>query len=494
MKLYKAILICMLSLSITSCIKIIDLYEGGNKEENNSNNNINIDNSPIYIYPFGEEIRDATAEIIIQLKEDVQNENIAIEIPHLKYNKSLLCMLTQDDCKQSAFCRTWAAINGYPISSSTLYPTTPTPHDFYYDFRHLENNDLPPTIINRSKSLGNTDGAGNEVRFSFTTTLAPEVRWMNANSVVSPGFTSNFYRFYQKSGLIWDNVMHMMNYGVGIALHDVEAKNVNDPRELALHFSIAQDSIKKRLSNRGAKFMAEPNGNKSYITAALQHNDIQTITAQAGAIKIYPFQLEDDLNKTSIIRTFNDSPAYFKKVISEQMKLCHQNREAVYIGVHNTDNSWTEFLTWVNNNYGKDGNDSIWMPSHEEFYEYNYYRIHSTYSITRMKEKQFKISIKLPSLPHFYYPSITLNLNGIKHQNIASISTCNTIKGLSYGAIIDGVMINIDCRKHLVEHATHFVEKYEKSKSNKSLKEDAIYFTNQLKECNEKNELLKRLE
>lgn len=82
------------------------------------------------------------------------------------------------------FCRTWAAINGKPISSSIPYPT-PTPtdqnmkHQLYFDIKHLQKGDLPPTIISANQSLGCTDGAGNEVRFAITTTLAPEENgWM----------------------------------------------------------------------------------------------------------------------------------------------------------------------------------------------------------------------------------------------------------------------------------------------------------------------------
>lgn len=54
-------------------------------------------------------------------------------------------------------------------------------------------------------------------------------------------------------------------------------------------------------------------------------------------------------------------------------------------------------------------------------------------------------------------------------------------------------MLNIDCRKFLVEHATHFVEQYEKDKSNKSNKADAGYFVQMLKASTKKTELLNRV-
>lgn len=39
----------------------------------------------------------------------------------LKYNKSLLFILTQDDCLSSAFNKTWTAINGCLIEHATHY-------------------------------------------------------------------------------------------------------------------------------------------------------------------------------------------------------------------------------------------------------------------------------------------------------------------------------------------------------------------------------------
>ena len=84
----------------------------------------------------------------LSTKKEIQTKDINVEIPHLKYNKTWMLMLTQDDCMQAAFCRTWAAINGKPISSSIPYPT-PTPtdqnmkHQLYFDIKHLQKRDLP---------------------------------------------------------------------------------------------------------------------------------------------------------------------------------------------------------------------------------------------------------------------------------------------------------------------------------------------------------------
>ena len=500
---YNIVFILVILLSFTSCIKKINLYEGkgeDNKENGNGENDGDADNStPIYIYPFEKEVNNITAEITIHTNKELTAKDLATETPYLKYNKSWLLMLTQDDCSQSAFCRTWAAINGKTISSSTQYPT-PTvadpnsKHDLYFDVRHLYKGDLPPTVLPADKSLGCTDGTGNEVRFAITTTLAPEEKWMTAESDVKLGFKGNYYRFYRKSGLIWDNVKEMLNYGTGIAYHNVKATDEKDPAQILEHLERSKYFIDRELAGRVCKLMAEPDGNKAYITAAKQFEDILTMTAQAGATKLYPFQIaSDDLHQASIEREFNDSPDYFKTKVNTLLKSPKEQRNAIYIGVHNTDNSWVDFLTWINDSYGKDGDDSVWFPSQEEYYEYNYLRVHGSSTIEQIAPKTYKLTIVLPGKENFYYPSTTINVKGLNRSDIVSIESDGNVTGLSYGQYQNGTMLNIDCRKFLVEHATHFVERYEADRSDKSKKADATYFVSMLKDSETKKNLLNRI-
>lgn len=482
---YRIVLVFFALLTITSCIEDKDLY----KKKSSSSSSFVYSS---YIYPFKDEIKDATAEITIRFKKEINSDQIISEIPYLKYNKSWLLMLTQDDCKQAAFCRTWAAINGKPISSSELYPTTPDPHDLYYNAEQLEADDLPPTIIPAGETLGCTDGNGNEVRFAITTTLAPEFSWMNAETNVNPGFSDNYYRFYMKSGLTWNEVKEMLNYGTGIAFHDVNVPDIHTPSDILNHYKIAQDTIWGKLGRR-CKMLAEPNGDKMYVTAAFQYPEIQTMVAQSGTVKLYPFKVNDDLKGKLLNRTINGNPESFKNIIEAQMQLPKTEREAIHIGVHGTDNAWIKLLQWVNNTYGKGGDDSVWFPSQEEYYEYNYYRIHSTVNIKQVDQNTIKLIVNLTGGRDFYYPSISINLMDLADNGVDSMSSNSTVTGLSCVKNGNGIYLNIDCRKSLVKHATHFVEQYEKDKSDTSEKADAVYFVNMLKESAKKEELSQRI-
>ena len=57
----------------------------------------------------------------------------------------------------------------------------------------------------------------------------------------------------------------------------------------------------------------------------------------------------------------------------------------------------------------------------------------------------------MPAGQYFYYPSITLNLKGIRAENIQSIQTNDVITGFFYVNYDDGTMLNIDCFKYLYE-------------------------------------------
>lgn len=505
------VIFIILILGFVSCIPQKDLYQGESGNENESENGsetIPQPNQAIiikgdvydYIYPFGQEATNIKAEIIISTKGPIdKKENITAEIATIKYNKSWIFMLTQDDCVMSSLCCTWAAINNKPISDSELYPT-PSADDasktrtLFYHYPQLQYNDLTPITINLGKTLGSLDGTGKEVRFHCTTTLYPESKDMIDNIEINPGFIKHFSRFYNKT-LQWSSVVELLNFGWGIAFHDLllsTSDKLNSNAILA-DYPIAQDIILSRLRGRGCKMLSQPDNNTNYVTAAQNYTPIQTITAQQNATNIYPFKVNDSMDKKVFYRRIFKDPNTIKSQIKEMLELPKEERQLINIGVHNTDNDWIYFLKWINDTYGKDGDDSVWFPSQEEYYEYNHYRTQGTIKIDIINDQTFKLIVSLPSKDYFYFPSVTLNLNGISKDQIASISSNDAIKGFSFSEYKNGIMMNIDCRKFLVEHAEHYISIYEKDKANKGKKADAIYFTNMLKESNKKYELLKRI-
>ena len=399
-------------------------------------------------------------------------------------------MLTQDDCKHAAYSTTWAAINGKPLSKN-----------YYYNTEQMAAGDLPPDVFTLDRTLGSTDGAGNEMRFAFTTTLSPEVDWMDENASVNFGFSRNYYRFVMKSGLTWNNVAEMVSYDTGIAFHDLNTSSVNNKDSLLKHFGIAQKITIDKLSGRGLKVLTEPSGYYNYLLAGIEYPPIRIMTAQGTqtggpVVELhYPYVVEDDLEKAILKRTFFNNTFDITAYIENELKKEKDEREAIHVGVHGTDVTFVQFLLWLNNKYGKDGTgrnkDSVWFPSLEEYYEYNYYRVNGTID-KEITGDTLKLRISLPSEQYFYYPSVTVNLSGITYDQIRQVSSNDAVTGLSYAEYDGGVMLNIDCRRFLFEHAAHFVNKYLNAPT-ESNRNDAIYFVEKLKESPKKDELRKKI-
>lgn len=494
----KCFILLLLTSLLSSCID--RGYDLSDSEQNfgSSDDNTDVDYSlNLFQYPYEDEGKDINAEIIVKVNEDISMETINIYTPHLKYNKSWLLLFSQDDCAQSAFCRTWAAIHGKPISNSDTFmeSTNNREVELYYLVDHLKFKDLPDNTYCFDKTLGSTDGTGKEVRFSFTSTISPEEEFMSSKATVTPGFKDNQFRFFRKPGLTWNSVIEMLNYDVGLSFHDVMADDLASKEDIHKHFGLAQNIVREKLLGRGLKVLAEPNGNALYLEAAKTFDDILTLTAQSNeVVELYPFLVENDQTGVVWKRIFNDSPQYFKELIIEENSKPKKERKAICIGAHNTDNDWCKFLKWVNDTYGQDGDDSVWFTSQEEYYEYNYYRNNATPpSIEKIDDKTYRISIHLPSNKHFYFPSTTLNIEGIDRNNITSIETDNNITGFSYANFENGIMMNIDCRKFLANRAEYYVNLFLQDKSDSSNKNDALYFINQLKDSSIKSNLLNQI-
>ena len=497
--LIRIIVITSLFLMHVSCIDK-DLYEGEQDKEQvpDSDSEPEPEPEPVggyenYLYPYDIEAHDIVAEISMVLNDTPVLSEMNTEIPVLKYNKSWLFMLTQDDCDHTTYSTTWAAINGRPLSNN-----------HYYNAEQLAMGDLPPDIYtlkqgnsNEIVTLGSTDGAGNEVRFAFTATVRAEEPWMDRKPVIQKGFTDNFYRFNKYSGLTWNNVAEMLAYDTGIAFHDFKTQADEQIDSLLEHFEIAQKITNEKLSGRGLKVLAEPDGNHNYLLAGMKYDPIRIMTAQhtkAGGPDVeryYPFKIESDLEKQVLLRTFYNHPTEISSHIENELKKKREDREAIHVGMHAAGPPFAEFLFWLNNNYGKDGDDSVWFPSFEEFYEYNYYRVNSTIEHEKIGNT-LKLRIALPSEQYFYYPSVTVNLSGIAYDQIKRVISDDVVTGLSYASYDGGVMLNIDCRRFLNDHAEHFVEKYLHSQT-ESNRLDAIYFVEKLKESAKKEELRKRI-
>jgi hypothetical protein len=467
-----------------------------------------------YLYPYYsiDSTRDIVAEISLRLRgssEFAWDSSIdpGAYIPPLKYNKTWLFLLSQDDCHHSTYSSTWALFNDRPLN-----------YNFYYNAAQLAAWDLPPNSFLWPKDVGSTDGAGNDLRFSFTFTLYPEGEDMESRIDVMKNYNRDYYRFFKKSALVWDNVREMLVYDNGIAFHNVGVHSISVSNEDSIHdhMVVAQSIIRDKLNGRGCKVLAEPDGNKAYLRAGMKFSDIRIMTAQNDdamfrAKEIYPFNDLEFTEKETMKRWFYDGGNERKLLsdIQQNLSLPFDQRRAIQVGVHGTGSIWIELFSEVSRMYGKGGDDSVWFTSIEEYMEYVYYRNNAKVEYLSVAPNELIVRLTIPRERDFWFSSLTLNIPGIKYEDIEDIDVCDAVKGLSFanyktsysggvyeGSDPDGVMVNIDCSDLLIANAKHFTLKQsieEEPELKEFYRNDALYFVAKLKNSRLKDSLLNLL-
>ncbi len=221
------------------------------------------------------------------------------------------------------------------------------------------------------------------------------------------------------------------------------------------------------MSGRGIKTLAEPDGNKAYVNAAAGYSPIRIMTAQAGAMTLKPLKVNSDPMGLLWQRSFPE-PDQVRTYVANTLAVSVDERPAVHIGLHNTldaTGQWADLLLWLNDTYSKDGDNSVWVPSLEEYYEYAYY--HTQGSVGRqVSGNTLILTVRLPAPAgkYFYYPSVTVNVEGLSGSAVTGVTANNAVTGLSRGVYNGSLTVSIDCRKELAALARHFVEVYEADK------------------------------
>ena len=428
-----------------------------------------------YIKPYSEKI-----ELDIASTDSIDPGSVAISFPVLKYDKKMLVSLTTDDANTSSFCRVWAGINGRPVSNS------------FYHANQLDAGDIPDSIVDTTleKTLGYTDGCGNERRFTHGVAVWPHCQnggrvMMDTESPVDPT-ANNTYRFMSPY-LQWIDVKMMLKYGCSIYYHNIGTEIFGSDSVVNNVIAGLEADCTRSIERvgRGIKVLARPDGNNVFVTAASQSPHILMSVAESSpAENIIPSSLPNLYNAVGL-RFFpvasgsnTEQDAVKSQFITEYAKAKDQ-RKWFHFCCHTATLDWVNLLVWFNDNYGKDGSDDIWFTTIDEYYEYDYIRKNTIIKKT-INGSTLHLSIYLPKGQYFYYPDFTLLLDGV--TQVGSIVTDDKVKGISY-AIKDGkLMLNVNASAKLVELAEEFTAKYESTRQD-VWKNDALYVVAQLKEA-----------
>lgn len=396
-------------------------------------------------------------EFSVALPSGVSADDVNLTIAPLKYDKHFAFTYTADDSVEGAYARIWRRINQKWIDDT--------------EFFHLGN--TPTTGYIPEYPLVYTDGCGNDRRFGFSVALWPT--WgneYNPNGLIGDGTNKN--SIY----ITWPELDLMKDWGVSFLYHNVDERiyDKTNPADIVKGFKADYDKVLDKL-NRRMKVMGLPDGNTAYVTAADESPLVDFYRSSLHHLEKIYLKPAGSLYKK---RTYGGTNSSVNDVKLEELAEQHTSDTPYWVGIttHRVDLSRIELLETIYSLYGKGGDDSLWVASWDEIYEYMQMRLSSIVrKSTNGSTVTFKIMI--PFGHNYYFKDLSLLLSSTTSIDMLAVS--DNILGYSYAGHGDGVLLNINFNNYLLEAAEKYTSNFESSLSDED-KMDAYYFVNQLKD------------
>jgi hypothetical protein len=292
----------------------------------------------------------------------------------VKYNKSFAYSFSLDDGKEDGFTHAYKVMNGGYITETQSTHT----------------------------ALKYTDGCGND--HSFTGALA----WVSVNS--------SYFDLHQQtpSYMTWTQLSVLYNAGWDVLNHSYSHASYNNTN---YNFEILQNEsyVIQQAGIQMSHFVI-PSGDQGYLQPAF-NNGYKAVYAYNGAYlgANTGIQLDNPLNYSGmqIYRRFIHDAAFDTTNISQKID---QIASACQAGNHYWWNDFTHrvvaaptggslnfstfewYLSYIEQTYGKNGSDCVWMAPLQEVYEYSRAKDESTISYF-LNGNQLQITVDYSDLP-----------------------------------------------------------------------------------------------
>ena len=384
-------------------------------------------------------------------------ENVRIYSPGIKYNKKWIFSYTADDGPVGAYGKILQAVNKKWIDNEQFF--------------HLDQTQTTGYVP--TQTLGYTDGCGIEKRLPIGVSI-----WPNCGNSYNPYFMDKYKPNKYYPYITWEELVPIIDFGGSIYFHNMNedkwSKNI--PSEI---ISGLEEDQYKTFNKIGRKMKAlmRPDGNNNYITAAESYNDIKLIFAEGSpATDLYPQEASNLEKAVGYRKISTDNLTKDSTWIAQIHNLAKP--QWCHFFTHKPLQNTIDLLTNVNNLYGKNGLDDVWMASVDEVYEYWYMR--KSLKISKnISNNILSIDLEVPIDSNFYHKDLSLIISGVR-ENLNSIRSSNNIYGLSTAYLgEDSMLVNINFNSLLLERAEKYTHLYELKKDEDS-KNDALYFINQL--------------
>lgn len=404
--------------------------------------------------------------IKVPLSKDINIKDIQVSLPCLKYNKKFIYSYTFDDCTIMAYSKGFQTINKKWID----------------EMRSFHVGQPKTTGYIPTNTLGYTDGCGNERRFALGVAIWPDAHSIYIDDFMNP---TNHKADKYYPHLTWRDIVPIIDFGGDIYFHDVNTNNEKTVESILKGMAASQKITEQHLG-RKMKILTRPNGDNNYITAGNQYDDIVFMTVE-GTPDDIAFNVDVDLKKNKQCRRFVEPLSSLDRLLPDiETKIKSNTYAWIHDFSHGPDiyQYILDLYTFLNNKYGKDGNDQIWFATLDEVYEYNNLRRNIVVEKS-ISDNVLTLRFTCPSSDlaneFQYHRDFSILLEGASLPSNPVINSGKNVYGLSFAQKSDNQwMINIDCNKMLLDKAERYTSIYKKEKTEEA-KEDALYFANQLK-------------
>ena len=445
-----------------------------------------------YIKGFGDMV-----ELNLSVPIGIDPSTVNLTFPKLKYNKPNVASLTVDD-SHSIWNNVFSVINKRWVDNEQYSFFDPTSGDREFIYHkdcsyqgYTKTNGYYPT-----KNLEYTDGAGVYHRFGVSVaTWAWDLGLRDEIAgIFIPWVTAREVRFMQDFG-------NSFNYHDihGIVTYAAAHEGSTDvSQELFNQYVKTDADAFLALTDRIPKILQGPNGDPNYIYLArlcpeMQYNmELANRGTDSVCSPFLPFNnihLLDKKSEKYLVQRFFLQGDYtfeaWKNDIIQQGSVAESARKWTILGMHRPARDLTKYgiinaLNDIEAAVGVSGDDSIWFPSIDEFYEYWFMTQYA--QINKIIDGQnIKFKIWVPANKNFWYKSISCLLSGITELTGIDISSSENCPGTSCVINNNQLLVNLDFNTDLISKAEKYVSIFEETPTKEYAFEDAQYFVQMLK-------------
>jgi len=436
-----------------------------------------------YIKFFGDMV-----EFNVAVPAGVDPATVALSFPKLKYNKKNVAAIAIDD-SYSIWNNLFNVINKKWVDDEKMsYWSAGDERAFFYhmdfSFEYYGVTYTKTTGHIPAKALEYTTGGGVKKRFAASVATWP----------AQLGTKDTVYGW----GAPWNSAketLYMFDFGNTVDYHDVDGEASGITQDAFNDAVKASANAFNSVLGLAPKVMQTPNGDVDYINYFWNCPYLQFImdnNARSGATGTfdyyYPFDASIDISNKSgqrIIRRdfmpgdYNSVAMWVDRILSDAA-LPEAQRRFLVIGCHRVATGLFEAdLIRLDNALGASGNDTLWLPSINEFFEYQF-MINNTVAVKSVNGQTINYKLFVPTASNFWFRDLSVLLSGISSLTGLTVTSSDNCKGTSFGISDGKLLVNLDFNASLIEKAEKYVSKFETSLTDTDY-DDALYFVQQLK-------------